>query len=125
MRSVMKRPWLIAAVLLLLLAVAIWYQQQPVTYTLHINNKSGLPVDKLSLLDSGVMSIQSIEGLANDGAASLQVVLKEQGVLRFQVEQGMNRLDGILERDVSRPLYKEQHLVVHPNNRLILSQRPD
>lgn len=118
----MRVGGLILVILLLLSAAMIWYQQQPVIYTLHVTNNSGLSVDKVSLLDSGVVSVQSIENLANNETISLQAVLTQQGILRFQVEQGMNRLDGILEADVSRPAYKEQNLIIYPNNRLILSQ---
>jgi hypothetical protein len=112
--------WLLILALMVV-ALILWYPRQPVVYQLHVTNNSGQVVERVSLLDSGVVAEVAIDHLGSGETASLHASLKAQGVLRFQVEQGLNRLDGILEKDVSQLKHQQQFLVIHPNNRLLVT----
>ncbi len=118
--TAMKKLGLLALILAVL-ALLLWWGRQPQLFTLQLHNQSGRLVERVSLLDSAVLEEVSLERLAPDARAELVVALKNEGVLRFQVEQGLNRLDGIIAADVSRLQQHRQLLTIYPDNRLLLS----
>jgi hypothetical protein len=118
----MKKFLLLSLVLIAMLAV-VWFQQKPQQFTLYIDNQSGKTIDKVSLLDSAVVQPVYIEKLEYQQQYQLQATLQKEGVLRFQVEQGLNRLDGILAKNVDQLEKSSKVLTIEPNNRLMLSDK--
>ena len=107
--------------LLLVAVLTTWYLQGPASYQFVVNNLSGEVIDRVSLMDSAVAQVVSKEMLQPGETVRLEVELLKEGVLRFQVERGLNRLDGILAKDVSQLNSYQKQLDIHPNNRLVLS----
>jgi len=117
--------------LLFALASSFWWWLQPVKYPLEVINRSDKTVEQVRLFGSAVSGDATIVKLLPGQRAQVVVSLASQGGLKFEVSQGLNRIDTFITEDVSRmpfswrqlllKTHDQQQLVIHPNNRFIIS----
>ena len=114
---------LLIVLLLLLVGLAynFWRSQQETIYELEVINQSGVTVDQVKLFGSGVQDGSTLKGLKPGRSAIISVMLKTEGGLKFEVQQGRNRIDTFIDKDINAIASFEQQLVIHPNNRFLIS----
>ena len=112
----------IAALLaLVLVAWLIWRWQQPVYYQLQVVNNSPAPVDQVRLFGRGVVEEDALFSLLPGTTAMLTIELADSGDLRFEVAQGLNRIDTFIVRDIDQLTQRQQRLEINANNRFIIA----
>ena len=117
-----KTPLLLIIVIVCAIAaVLIWRELPPKTYQLLVINHSQLPVDYVRVFGTAVTAEQTIINLPAGQSDSVAVTVSPQGNLRFEVAQGMNRIDTYLSRDVSGLHQYQQRLTINAGNHFILS----
>lgn len=118
----MSKRWLGSIVLLAIVVAAViwWRNQQPVYFSLQVDNQSGQPVQQVLVSGSGVVQGNSIDSLQHGARAQLQVELADAGEVRIVVSQGWNRIDSLLAKDVGN-FERNQQLTIYADNRFIFS----
>ena len=99
----------------------VWHLSTPIKYQFDVSNESDLALNKVSVFGTGVYKTLYLIDLMPGDVASLRVDLRPEGDLRFSVEQGANKIDHIISRDVTQIKYFKQWLTVYNNNRFIVS----
>ncbi len=121
----MKNSWLAVclAILVLMIGLAyyLWQSRQVAVYQLEVINQSADTVDYVKLFGKGAQSESTLNALLPGQAGIISVILKKAGGLKFEVAQGGNRIDSIIVKDIHTINAFQQQLVVHPNNRYIIS----
>ena len=121
--------------LFFVIASVCWWWLQPVKYQLEVINRSDKTVDQVRLFGSGARDNKVIINLLPGLRAVAVVNLTGEGGLKFEVTQGLNRIDTFITEDVSRMPFSwqqfllktayQQQLEIHPNNRFIIRDYRD
>ena len=98
-----------------------WHMSTPRQYQLDISNESSEQVDKVSLFGMGVYTAESVVMLPPGQVASLLVDLRIEGDLRFSVEQGGNKIDHLISRDVAQLSQLKQWLTISEGHRYLIN----
>ena len=102
--------------------VAVFYVLlQPKTYILSVQNNSQVDVDSVRLFGSAVEGDHLIFSLSPGQEKSLSVVLKAQGSLKYEVHQGLTRVDSLIVQDVAQLNALHQQLTIEVENRFLIS----
>tara|TARA_B110000014_G_C19837619_1_gene434283 strand:+ start:314 stop:706 length:393 start_codon:yes stop_codon:yes gene_type:complete len=118
---------LLVALLALMLGLAynVWQSRQVEVYALEVINRSGADVDQVRLFGTGVQAESTLNDLKRGDVAIISVMLKKEGGLKFEVEQGGSRIDTFVDKSIKAITSFEQQLVIHPNHRYIISDYTD
>ncbi len=112
-----------SSVILLLLIIAgwlLWRGQAPTHYQLQVVNNSLKVVDQVRLFGEAVVQAASVQAIEPGASRLVSVELRSDGGLRFEVTQGLNRIDTYIEQDVGQLTDLQQRLEINPNNRFII-----
>lgn len=122
----MKKTLLLAAVLVFIaVAIAVLLKvnsQASREFTLLVENSSELDVDQLRLFGGAVEHEVVLLKLPPGQKQSLSVSILPSGTLKFEVSQGMNRIDSHIVEDTRILDDLEQRLSIQPGNRIMLSR---
>lgn len=112
---------LVVGVMAIVAVWLVWDSTRPLVYQLNVVNNSQQVVHRLRLLGDGVVTEQLVESIAPGHNVVLKATLNRRGDLRFEVHQGLNRVDSIIVADVNNIEHLQQQLTVGPGNRYIIS----
>ncbi|ARN75518.1 hypothetical protein [Oceanicoccus sagamiensis] len=115
------------ALLLMVLALmvglvySVWQSRQVAIYELEVINRSGVTVQSVRLFGSGVQAEASLKPLMPGRSAIMSVMLKKQGGLQFEVQQGDSRIDTFIEQNINAIHSFHQQLMIEPGQRYLIS----
>lgn len=123
MSSTMRPAWLVAALLAVIAAVVMvaWRQHQASEFVLQVVNQSALPVQQIRLFGEALNQDALLLNLDPGQQGTLTTEVRSSGALKFEVSQGGNRIDTYIVEDTRLLESFRQTLVIHPDNRFILS----
>ncbi|WP_101757103.1 hypothetical protein [Oceanicoccus sp. KOV_DT_Chl] len=108
---------------LFLLATLVFFLQ-PKTFTLVVKNNSPHMVEKVAVFGSALELDGWLVNLEPGSQQALSMTIARQGGLKYEVHQGMTRVDSVISRDVATLTAFKQQLVIESDNRFLLSPLP-
>jgi hypothetical protein len=119
----MKKQWIPIMVALIVVGGLLWgiawRQSQPIQYFLLIKNLSDKPISQFQLFGPGVLTAAQVTNVLMGDEVTVSVTLQSQGEMRFEVVQGLNKIDTLLVEDVGQLERYSNRLEVYKNNRFI------
>lgn len=91
-------------------------------FNLVVENTSGQEVDQLRLFGEAMEHEVVLVKLPPGQQQRIVAIIRPSGNLRFEVSQGMNRIDHFIVEDTRVLDDLEQRLTIQPGNRIILSR---
>lgn len=115
-------PVLVVAVAIIAVLLLIAKYPSSREFVLVVENTSGRELDQLRLFGEAVDHPVVLVKLQPGQEQRVTVAILPSGNLRFEVSQGMNRIDSFIVEDTRILDDLEQRLTIYPENRIILSR---
>ena len=114
--------WFVAVVVVLavLATLLLWQFFQPRVFVLEVSNDSDKAVAEVRVFGSAVEHELTLQQLLPGARQQLTTPLLRKGELRFEVSQGLNRIDTFIAEDVALLEKNHQRLIIHNNSRFII-----
>ena len=112
------------AIVFFIVALLVFLFLQVKTYELLVRNNSQLLVESVRVFGAAVEGDHVLFNLAPGQEQSLVLELKTQGALKYEVRQGLTRVDSFIVNDVAELKSFHQQLSIEPGNRFLLADLP-
>ena len=116
-----KQLWLVLVLLMGLGILWLWKQNEaPQPFVFTVDNQSHQQVEQVRLFGSALDQDALLFNIDPASSAAITVNARKSGTLKFEVSQGLNRIDTFIVEDTRLLDDWSQRLVVEDNNRFLL-----
>lgn len=113
-----KLAWL--ALLIVVIGWLVWWANQPLVYRLLVINQGEYTLDKVSVQGSALVSANDLMNVPPNTHGLIEATISGEGQLRFEVLQGVNRVDMLLVKQ-GIPSVWSQTLTIEGTGRYMVS----